>query len=245
MKRTILNILLAGLIAIMTAAGTVGLFQLSPLTAQDATETTPEEIAIPTLTVGECTITAAFVSKELEVGDTSSFILTVHNPTEEPAELDLACSLEVTPAGGMMMRFSPPSVSQWTEDQHISLEPGESVDITCAPDYAMQAGDQAHIVLTSGEQTVYTDSLSMPGGPYEELLLKQPEVLLLKQPEVPVIEEGSELTLGVEFVEEVATDGADEDAEATPENPLPGNGEALPEEDAPAVEETPAEEPQE
>jgi hypothetical protein len=104
MTKVLPNVLLATLIAAMTALTTVGLLAPTYLTAQDADGTPPAEIETPTVEIDRCVISAAFVNKDLAPGDKPQLRLTIYNPTDADIDLDVVPTVTAQDQAAMFSR---------------------------------------------------------------------------------------------------------------------------------------------
>ena len=85
------NVLLATIVAVMTAAGAVAVFYPATVIAEDTVAGPPPEIANPVLAVNGCELTIALVD-DVQLGGPLVVLLTATNTTDQPVELSVTAT---------------------------------------------------------------------------------------------------------------------------------------------------------
>lgn len=152
----------AGLL-IATASMTLTLAVIYPSGAEADGEATPGEIQRPTLTVGGCRATLAFAAGSLATGQAFPLHLTVTNPTDAAATVDVKAMLMMQDPTPPFSRRMVMATEAWSEPCQVSLAAGETKTVELLPGVAPKPGQTATLYLQAGDRSIVCQILTVPG----------------------------------------------------------------------------------
>jgi hypothetical protein len=157
------NVLLASLVAAMVAIPAVGLLSPEPLTAESRKLNAPQDIRTPTVTYGNCQVTATITDRNLDHGDRPEFTLSVRNLGNREERFEILPSVTITPYTPANRRILLMPKPVTCEPIRVFVKPQETFEQTVTVDHEMLAGETVNVALPDPtQQLVAMDSVSIP-----------------------------------------------------------------------------------
>ncbi len=140
--------------AVLTTAATLML--LGPRTdslAYAAPEVKPV-IAQPQFQSQGCTFVLKTDKATYEAGESPAIEITASNPSDKPVHATIWVSISASAPASPMAHRMPMPRSLWSHECVVSLQPGETKNLTIPCDAKLPAGQSISIIMTDKKETI-------------------------------------------------------------------------------------------